>query len=112
MPDQMGAMDVLGPEFKNINFIYKQCSVTDEPKLRTYMTQIKDEFKRLDIIINSSAVLDEMNSKRTIDINYVSVLFFKVENIWNIICRAEWYIQPWLELNWCEGIKGWQEVWS
>jgi len=64
----------LESEFKNIKFIYKQCSVTDESGLRKVMGQIKDELGWVDVIVNSVGVLDERNAKRTIDINYGGVV--------------------------------------
>lgn len=63
----------LKSEFKNINFLYKKCSVTDEAELRKCMNEIKDKMEWIDVIVNSAGVLDETNSKRTIDINYVSI---------------------------------------
>lgn len=65
----------LEDEFKNIKFIYRQCSVTDEAELRKCMVQIKDEFEWVDLVINSAGVIDEINPKRTIDINYVRISF-------------------------------------
>lgn len=64
-------------EFKKVKFIYKNCSVTDEPKLRACMTQIKNDFGCIDIVVNSVGVADEKNVKQTIDINYVGSFFFE-----------------------------------
>lgn len=61
-------------EFESIKFIYKQCSVTDEPELRKCMGKIRDELQGVDIIVNSAGILDETNMKSTIDINYVRIL--------------------------------------
>lgn len=71
--DEATAISSLEDEFKSIKFIYRQCSVTDEPELRKCMVQIKDELEWIDLVINSVGVLDENNSKRTIDINYVRI---------------------------------------
>jgi len=72
--DEATAIAALGSEFKSIKFIYKQCSVTDESNLRKIMGQIKDELEWVDVIVNSAGVIDETNSKRTIDINYGGVV--------------------------------------
>jgi len=72
--DETKALTSLGGNFKAIKLIYKQCSVTDEPQLRKCMAQIKDELEGVDIIINSSGILDETQWKNTIDINYGGVV--------------------------------------
>uniref|UniRef100_A0A336MRX3 CSON006124 protein n=1 Tax=Culicoides sonorensis TaxID=179676 RepID=A0A336MRX3_CULSO len=61
--------------FKNLDsYTYKQCSVTDEPKLREYMTSLKSSMGGLDLVVNSAGILDEQSPKRTIDINYGGVV--------------------------------------
>lgn len=71
--DEATATRSLEAEFKTIQLIYKQCSVTEESELRKIMGQIKDTLEWVDVIVNSAGVLDETNPKRTIDINYVSI---------------------------------------
>lgn len=71
--DEATAKNLFDTEFETIKFLYKQCSVTDEPELRKCMGQIKDEFGGIDIIVNSAGILDETKPKSTIDINYVCV---------------------------------------
>lgn len=66
----------LEEEFKNVKFVYKKCSVTDEQELRKCMTQIRDSLGWVDVIVNSVGVLDETSPKRTIDINYVGIPMF------------------------------------
>lgn len=63
----------LESEFKNIKFVYKKCSITDEQELRKCMTQIRDDFVWVDVIVNSVGILNETNAKATIDINYVCI---------------------------------------
>ncbi|XP_037044818.1 alcohol dehydrogenase 1-like [Bradysia coprophila] len=72
--DDVTVTTALEAEFKNVNFLYKKCSVTDESELRKCMTAIKDEFEWVDVIVNSVGVLDEASPKRTIDINYGGVV--------------------------------------
>ncbi|KAG4077424.1 hypothetical protein HA402_002851 [Bradysia odoriphaga] len=72
--DDVTVTTALEAQFKNVNFLYKKCSVTDEPALRKCMTEIMDELGWVDVIINSAGVLDEANPKRTIDINYGGVV--------------------------------------
>lgn len=71
MLDEAAARSFLSTEFTTIKFIYKQCSVTDEPELRKCMNQIKDELEWIDIIVNSAGILDETKPMNTIAINYV-----------------------------------------
>lgn len=74
--DEAKTTSSLESEFKNVKFLYKKCSVTDEAELRKCMNEIKGEMGSLDVIVNSAGVLDETNPKRTIDINYVRILVF------------------------------------
>lgn len=71
--DEVTVTSSLESEFTNIKFVYKKCSVTDESELRKCMNEIKDQMEWIDVIVNSAGVLDETNSKRTIDINYVRI---------------------------------------
>lgn len=73
--DEDQVTNSLPAEFKNIKFIYKQCSVADEPKLRECMTRIKEELGWVDIIVNSAGIAEDRNAKKTIDINYVGDFF-------------------------------------
>lgn len=74
--DDVALTNALGAEFKTVQFLYKKCTVTDEVELRKCMTEIKDKFEWIDVVVNSVGVLDEANPKRTIDINYVCISFF------------------------------------
>lgn len=74
--DEATARNSFGDEFKTIKFLYKQCSVTDEPELRKCMGEIKEELEGIGIIVNSAGILDETQPKRTIDINYVCIFIF------------------------------------
>lgn len=62
-------------QFKHVHFIYKQCSVTDDKKLRDCMSLLKQEMNGLDIVINSVGILDEQSPLKTIEINYVRAHF-------------------------------------
>jgi len=72
--DEATAISSLESEFKGIRFIYKCCSVTDEPELKKCMIQIKDELECIDVIVNSVGVLNETNPSRAISINYGGVV--------------------------------------
>lgn len=67
--------------FKGPHVIYKQCSVSDEVKLDSCMTLIKNEMGSLDLVINSAGVLDEQNPKRMIEINYVRIFVSSSDKI-------------------------------
>lgn len=72
--DATSANDVFTEgQFKQVQFIYKQCSVTEEKSLRICMHMLKQEMKGLDVVINSVGILDEQSPQKTIEINYVRV---------------------------------------
>lgn len=92
--DEVEAMPLLEPEFHNIKFIYKQCSVTDESELRKCMNEINNELEWVDIIVNSAGIIDESKWKRTIDINFVCLF-----NNYNLSFFILYFV--------CECVLGW-----
>lgn len=56
---------------KEIVYVYKRCSVTDYNLLKKTMEEVIQKFGRLDIIINSAGITNELNPQKVIDINFV-----------------------------------------
>lgn len=63
--------DFILPE-KKIQFVYAKSLVEDEDALRKTMQGLATKLKGVDVVINSVGVLDELDPKKTILINYVS----------------------------------------
>lgn len=66
-------------ESQIVLFVYEKCFIEDEPKLRKVMTNISERLGGLDFIINSVGILDEIDPKKTILINYVSEFNYFLE---------------------------------
>lgn len=58
--------------FQELHYIYKSSSVTDYDHLKSVMSDIRQEFGRLDIVINAAGIANEIDHQKMIDINFVS----------------------------------------
>lgn len=63
-------------QYPTIKFNYAKCLVEDEPELRQVMGNLSTDMGGFDFVINSVGILDEWDPKKTILINYVSVISF------------------------------------
>lgn len=66
------ALSDLLSQYKGIKFVNSKCLIEDEPALRVAMTRIAKDLNGLDLVINSVGILNELDPKKTIMINYVS----------------------------------------